>query len=124
MLVGEWQTLPEAARARRADELGIPIGDAVSAARDTEGTGQGAGVVDSGVTLSAEDVMRMLLIKGAAAPGPLAESLNADQSQVSALLADLSGSGLAEATGDDLRLTRTASWPLPNPSRPSARTRP
>jgi pyruvate,orthophosphate dikinase len=109
-LEGEWQTVAEGQTLRAwADELGIAI--QASAATETpapipaDGPFVGGETAESAVTAAADDVARVLLIKGTCTLEQLSESLDAGAAGVGALVEELSGSGLAETIGSDVRLT-------------------
>ena len=101
-LPGEWQVAPEAAKLLEwARELGIDA--AAAAPAETATAAQSA--APASASISADDVVRALAVRGAVSPEQLAESTLADSTALESLVTDLVGRGLVEKAAGALRLS-------------------
>ncbi len=101
-VAGSCTVVPEAATLLGwARELGIPVGEAGSAAEPAEPS---PGSLEAR-ELTTDDVVRMLVVKGYATPEGAASAMLATPDEASALLDRLVADGLAELAADSFRLT-------------------
>jgi pyruvate,orthophosphate dikinase len=106
-IAGERVVVPEAATLLAwAAELGIPIGDAAPSP-DSSGLAGSVGSTVAGLpdVITADDVVRALLVKGYATPEGLATALLSTDDAMSAVLDRLVADGLAELAAGSFRLT-------------------
>jgi pyruvate,orthophosphate dikinase len=97
-ITGSRTVVPEAATLLSwAAELGIPIDEA-----EVPGEAPGA---PGAVALTADDVVRALVVKGYATPEGVAPALRSTPEEASAILDRLVADGLAELAADSFRLT-------------------
>jgi len=105
-LSGSWRVVPEAETLLEwARELSVPIERPPEpSARRPDQASATAATASLGA-LSGSDLLRTLAIKGSATTEQLAESLDAESTQVEPLLDGLVSSGLAENAAGQVRLT-------------------
>jgi pyruvate,orthophosphate dikinase len=88
-----------------ARELGIPIGEEVSATGAAAPAADVAGPPQAPTKLTTDDVLRVLVVKGYATPDGIVAALLAAPEVISALLDRLVADGLAEMAAGSFRLT-------------------
>ena len=104
-LHGRWEVAPETATLTAwASELGIELPTSAAEAVATSGPEPIQGAT-AGEALTAEDVLRALLIKGSVAGEQLAEALLATPEAIEPLVSGLVQHGLAERSGGAIRLS-------------------
>ncbi len=100
---GEWQVAPETAILLGwARELGVRVG---SEGSDPRSASEAASPVESVTSITAEDVLRTLAIKGPSAVDQLVESLGAELAALEAVLGQMHESAFVETASGQVRLT-------------------
>ncbi len=105
-VAGERRVVPEAATLLGwAKELGVPIGEAEDAAAAAASASPETPVAET-ATVSADDVLRAMLVKGLAGPDGIAQMLLCPPETVSPLMDGLVAGALAEKAAGTVKLTR------------------